>query len=34
MVCDFSYKFGITVTGKANIAIKKLNADIELGLTT
>lgn len=34
LVCDFKYKYGITVDGKANIAIKKMNADIELGLTT
>jgi len=34
LVCDFSYKFGLTVKGKANIAIKKMNVDIELGIST
>ena len=34
LVCDFSYKFGLTVKGKANIAIKKMNVDLELGIST
>jgi hypothetical protein len=32
--CDFSYKYGITVTGKADIEIKKLNLDLAIAFGT
>ena len=32
--CEFSYKYGITVTGNADINIKKLNMDLAIGFST
>lgn len=34
LTCDFKYKFGITVTGKANINIKKMNLDMAVAFST
>jgi hypothetical protein len=34
LVCDFTYKYIVTVSGKATITIKKMNADLELALST
>lgn len=34
MTADFSYKYFITVTGQADITIKKLSLDIEADLST
>jgi len=32
--CDFSYKYGVTVKGNADINIKKLNMDLAIGFST
>jgi len=34
LTCDFSYKFGITVKGKADITIKKMDLNLDIGLST